>query len=68
MANIGIFQLGIVCFIVILLFGSKKLRNLGADLGFALKNFKQSFADNTTSTPPEALEASSTQARTQDKV
>lgn len=31
--------------IVILLFGTKKLRNIGGDLGGAIKNFKKSVND-----------------------
>lgn len=38
--GIGIWQLLIVLLIVIMLFGTKKLRNLGSDLGGALKGFK----------------------------
>ena len=40
MGNIGWVQLLIVLAIVILLFGTKKLRNLGGDLGSAVKSFK----------------------------
>ncbi len=32
--------------IVILLFGSNKLKNLGSDLGAALKSFRQALQDN----------------------
>ncbi len=38
--GISIWQLLIVLAIVLLLFGSKKLRNLGSDLGGALKGFR----------------------------
>lgn len=40
--GISIWQLLIVLVIVIVLFGTKKLRNLGGDLGSAIKNFRQS--------------------------
>ena len=40
MGGISIWQLLIVAVIVILLFGTKKLRNLGGDLGSAVKGFK----------------------------
>jgi sec-independent protein translocase protein TatA len=40
--SISIWQLLIVLIIVIVLFGTKKLRNLGGDLGSAIKNFRQS--------------------------
>lgn len=68
MGNIGIFQLGIVCLIVVLLFGSKKLRNLGADLGFALKNFKQSFSDGPAPSSSESVDVTHIDAHPQDKV
>jgi sec-independent protein translocase protein TatA len=38
--GISIWQLLIVLVIVLLLFGTKKLRNLGSDLGGAVKGFK----------------------------
>jgi sec-independent protein translocase protein TatA len=42
LGGISIWQLLIVLVIVILLFGTKKLRSLGGDLGSAIKNFKSS--------------------------
>lgn len=45
LGGIGIWQLLIVLVIIILLFGTKKLRSLGGDLGSAIKNFKQSVSD-----------------------
>jgi sec-independent protein translocase protein TatA len=41
----GIFPLIVVLIIVILLFGTKKLRNMGGDLGEAFKNFKKAVRD-----------------------
>ena len=38
--GISIWQLVIVLGIVVLLFGTKKLRNIGSDLGGAVKGFK----------------------------
>lgn len=43
--GISIWQLLIVLAIIILLFGTKKLRSLGSDLGSAIKSFKQSVRD-----------------------
>jgi len=43
--GISIWQLLIVLVIIILLFGTKKLRSLGGDLGSAIKNFKQSMQE-----------------------
>ncbi len=43
--GISIWQLLIVLVIVLLLFGTKKLRNIGGDLGGAIKNFKGSMKE-----------------------
>ncbi len=43
---IGPMQIVIILVIVILLFGTKRLRNLGSDLGTAIKGFKKSVADD----------------------
>ncbi len=43
--GISIWQLLIVLGIVILLFGTKKLRNIGTDLGGAIRGFKKSLGD-----------------------
>ncbi|MFT5759891.1 MAG: sec-independent protein translocase protein TatA [Alteromonadaceae bacterium] len=45
MGNISIWQLLIIAVIVVLLFGTKKLRNLGTDLGSAIKGFKNAVTD-----------------------
>ena len=46
MGGIGIWQLVIIAVIVVLLFGTKKLRNLGGDLGSAVKGFKSAIDDS----------------------
>ena len=38
--GISIWQLVIILLIVLLLFGAKRLRNVGGDLGSAIKGFK----------------------------
>ena len=43
--GISIWQLLIVLVIVILLFGTKKLKNMGGDIGGAIKNFKKAVTD-----------------------
>jgi sec-independent protein translocase protein TatA len=40
--HISVTQLLIILVIVIVLFGTKKLRNVGADLGGAIKSFRAS--------------------------
>lgn len=43
--GISPWQLLIVLVIVVLIFGTKKLRNMGGDIGGAVKNFKKSMKD-----------------------
>ena len=45
MAGVSIWSLLLIFVIVLLLFGTKKLRNIGGDLGEAIKNFKKSVND-----------------------
>ncbi len=41
-------QLLIILVIVLLIFGTKKLRNFGGDLGGAIKGFKKAVKEDTT--------------------
>ena len=43
--GISVWQLLIVLAIVIMLFGTKRLRTLGSDLGSAVKGFRKSMTD-----------------------
>ena len=45
LSGISIWQLLILLAIVVLLFGTKKLRNMGGDLGGAVKGFKNAMKD-----------------------
>ena len=45
-SGIGIWQLLIILLIVIMLFGSRRLGNLGADLGNAVRGFRKSSGDD----------------------
>ncbi|UAA38725.1 Sec-independent protein translocase subunit TatA [Paraneptunicella aestuarii] len=45
MGGISIWQLLIIFVIVVLLFGTKKLRTLGGDLGSAVKGFKKAVSE-----------------------
>ena len=42
LSGISIWQILIVLVIIMLIFGTKKLRNIGSDLGGAVKGFKDS--------------------------
>lgn len=46
MGGISIWQLLIIALIVVLLFGTKKLRSLGGDLGGAVKGFKNAMSSD----------------------
>ena len=45
MMGISIWQLLIILAIVLVLFGAKRLKNVGSDLGGAIKGFRQSMRD-----------------------
>tara|TARA_B100000315_G_scaffold201551_1_gene194058 strand:- start:402 stop:617 length:216 start_codon:yes stop_codon:yes gene_type:complete len=44
----GPFELIIILVIVVLIFGGKRLKNIGSDLGGAIKGFKKSMGDSDT--------------------
>jgi sec-independent protein translocase protein TatA len=56
--GISIWQLLVILVIVLLLFGTKRLRNLGGDLGNAVKGFKKAMGDEEKKegAEPERLE------------
>jgi len=62
-SGIGIWQLLIILGIVLLLFGSKRLRHLGSDLGNALKGFKHAMSDSEPAPKPEAIANQATTAK-----
>jgi sec-independent protein translocase protein TatA len=49
MGSFSIWHWLIVLLVVILIFGTKKLKNMGSDLGAAVKGFKDGVKDGTTS-------------------
>lgn len=48
MAGLSIWHVLIFAIVVILLFGTSKLKNLGKDVGGAVKDFKKSIKDEET--------------------
>jgi sec-independent protein translocase protein TatA len=62
LGGIGIWQLLIILLIVVMLFGTKKLRNLGSDLGGALKGFKTAIKDDDSAKDDSAEESDQDQA------
>jgi sec-independent protein translocase protein TatA len=45
MGNIGMKELIIILLVVLLVFGAKKLKTIGSDLGSAVRGFKKSMSD-----------------------
>lgn len=68
MGGISVTQLIIIAVIILLLFGTKKLRNVGGDLGAAVKGFKKAMNDEPKAEKEESkvLEESSTTAAKTD--
>ena len=58
MGGISIWQILIILAIVLLLFGTKRLRNIGGDLGEAIKGFKQSMQSASQAEKPETDDSS----------
>jgi sec-independent protein translocase protein TatA len=54
--GISMWQLLILLLIVVMVFGTKKLRNMGSDLGAAVKGFRKGMED-VKGDPAEKLEA-----------
>lgn len=46
LGGISVWQLLIILLIVVLLFGTKRLRGLGSDIGDAIKGFRKSVSDD----------------------
>jgi sec-independent protein translocase protein TatA len=69
----SIWQILIVLLIVLLLFGTKRLRNVGSDLGAAIKGFRTGMKDGAKDgESPEKLgsdasEGGTTQSREKDR-
>ncbi len=65
--GISVTQLLIILGIILLLFGTKKLRNLGSDLGGAIKGFKKAVSDEDNKSPEapaQKIESQNTQQAT----
>ncbi|WIT12287.1 Sec-independent protein translocase subunit TatA [Paucibacter sediminis] len=52
MGSFSIWHWLIVLAVVVLIFGTKKLKNVGSDLGAAVKGFKDGMKDGSTSDAP----------------
>jgi sec-independent protein translocase protein TatA len=53
--GISVTQLLILLVIVMLVFGTKRLRNIGSDLGSAVKGFRKGIEDDPKDKEPEEI-------------
>jgi sec-independent protein translocase protein TatA len=62
MGSFSLWHWLIVLLVVVLLFGTKKLRNVGGDLGSAIKSFRRGMADSDVDEPGKLDSESKEQA------
>lgn len=65
--GISVWQLLIILAIVIMLFGTKRLRTLGSDLGSAVKGFRKSMQDESAADKASGGDQADEQATPADK-
>jgi len=61
MGTFSIWHWVIVLIVVILVFGTAKIKNIGKDLGAAIKDFKKGLKEDETESP-NTIEASATES------
>ena len=64
MGTFSIWHWLIVLVIVLVIFGTKKLRNIGGDLGGAVKNFKEAVKEGEKAGAPEQISSSAQTGQT----
>ena len=62
LGGISVWQLLIILAIVVMLFGTKRLRTLGSDLGSAVKGFRKSMTDEEAGKDEDPKQQASTEA------
>ncbi|MDM0000452.1 Sec-independent protein translocase subunit TatA [Variovorax sp. J22P240] len=67
MGSLSIWHWLIVLLVVVMIFGTKKLRNMGSDLGGAVKGFKDGMKDGAAPETPAGPNAQVTGNTTADK-
>ena len=65
LGGINIWQLLIILVIVVLIFGTKKLRGMGGDLGSAIKSFKKAVKEEPAT---ESADGESTADNAQEQI
>jgi len=66
MGSFSIWHWLIVLVVVIAIFGTKKLRNVGSDLGAAVKGFKDGMKDGSTAEEPHTPQQKVTASKVND--
>ena len=64
LGGISVWQLLIILVIVVLIFGTKKLKNMGGDIGGAVKNFKTAMTDEEKAAKEEGEEVAAEETDT----
>ena len=67
MGSLSIWHWLIVLVIVMLVFGTKKLRNIGTDLGGAVRGFKDGIKDSVEKSPDESAIGRTIEAKAENK-
>ena len=57
MGSLSIWHWLVVLLIIVLVFGTKKLKNIGQDVGEAVKSFKKAVNEETSPPPPTAADS-----------
>jgi sec-independent protein translocase protein TatA len=68
LGGISVWQLAIVLGIVILIFGTKKIRNMGGDLGGAVKGFKKAMSDEPKHIEQEEKDANFEKSEVKEEI
>ncbi len=66
MGSLSIWHWLIVLAVVVLIFGTKKLKNVGSDLGSAVKGFKDGMRDGASDAPPAPPQQQVTASKAND--
>ena len=66
--NVGPLEIGIVLLIVLVIFGPKRLPQLGRSLGSGMREFKDAVTGKNKDDEPDAIEAPPTTTTTADRV
>jgi sec-independent protein translocase protein TatA len=64
MGGLGMRELVVILLVVLVVFGAKKLRSVGSDLGAAVRGFKKAMSEGEEeqSTPPKQIRSEGTDA------